>query len=245
MDGIFTIGLSVVIYLVYIFLKSKFQKAKQSGKVKISQDLGVRNAIKFSNLEEMKKIQFELSIVGKIKDAISLADIILDLDPNDYYVRGSRGASLIGLNYNLDAIDDLLLVLEHDPKDWNSYGLVGLAYQRIGNIEKSKEFYKKSIENSIEGIHNNYTLSYSMFEKMDDKTYEIIKSMHGKPDDLKRRERSEFKISSVENYNEDLKLVIKKELAELEKKIDENPDNAYFLNAYKKITNSYAGYLRD
>ena len=46
-------------------------------------------------------------------------------------------------------------------------------------------------------------------------------------------------------YIKHLKLVIKKELGELEKKIDENPDSAYFLNAYKNIKNSYAGYLRD
>jgi tetratricopeptide (TPR) repeat protein len=123
------------------------------------------------------------------RSAVAIYDKILDLNPllvNDLVMRAQ---CLERLNYNLDAIDDYELAISIDESDGNWFGLLGLLYQKIGNLDSAEKYLKLSIEKGWKMFEPN--LKMLSFLSSDDIKQALIEKCR-KPENLTRRNKKDF-----------------------------------------------------
>ncbi len=116
--------------------------------------------------------------------AMRICDEILIIKPDYYNALVTRAMSLENLGYNLDAIDDYEMAISINV-DYNNYGLLGLCYYRIGEIQKAilkLELAVKNGFNIYEPVYDNLVLIIE-----DKETIQFIKNEVAKSDKLKRR----------------------------------------------------------
>ena len=121
-----------------------------------------------------------------IKDynsALAIADNILEFNPNNYSALNFRAMSLENLNYNLDAIDDYENLLKIDNSVGNIYGLLGLTYRKIGDLNNSF----KNLEIAIEKGQKQYEMTYNLIQTCNDDLKLRMIENGNKPENLKRR----------------------------------------------------------
>jgi len=71
----------------------------------------------------------------------------------------SRGSCLVGLGWQLDAIDDFSRAIEMEPTDCNSYFQRAMARQAVGDVDGGREdiqlaIHYSKMKSSINDIYN-------------------------------------------------------------------------------------------
>lgn len=115
--------------------------------------------------------------------AVDICDEILKIKPDYYEALITRAMSLENLGFNLDAIDDYEKAISINV-DYNNYGLLGLCYYRIGEIQKAIQKLELAVKN---GFHVYQPIYSNLVAMIDDKDMiQFIKSQVSELD-LKRR----------------------------------------------------------
>ena len=116
------------------------------------------------DVDKLNKKASEKFLVKDANSCVIISDLVLTLDPNNSRALENRAIALEYLNYNLDAIKDYEKYIEIDGTDPNLYGLLGLTYRKIGEIEKGQEFLLKSINMGFSLYEMNYNMLESCHE---------------------------------------------------------------------------------
>jgi tetratricopeptide (TPR) repeat protein len=158
-----------------------------------------------NDLKTLSKRAFEKYTINDYQSAIAIYDKILDLNPLLLDDLVMRAQCLERLNYNLDAIDDYESAISINDSDGNWFGLLGLVYQKIGNLEKAEEFLKLSVEKGWKMYESNLKM-LSLLTHSDIRQALIEKC--NKPENLTRRNKKDFEddLSEIDRneYNSNL-----------------------------------------
>ena len=132
---------------------------------------------------------FEKYTISDYRSAIAIYDKILDLNPLLAKHIVMRAQCLERLNYNLDAIDDYESAISINDSDGNWFGLLGLLYHKIGNLDKAENYLKLSIEKGWKMYEPN--LKMLSFLTSEDVRKALIEKCN-KPENLTRRNKKDF-----------------------------------------------------
>lgn len=135
------------------------------------------------DIDNLNKKASEKFLVKDANSCIIISDLVLSLDPLNSHALENRAIALEYLNYNFDAINDYEKCIELDGTDPNLYGLLGLTYRKIGEIEKGQEYLLKSINMGF----NHYEMVYNMLEKCPEGVKERMATKGKIPENLKIR----------------------------------------------------------
>jgi len=151
---------------------------------------------------------------------IAITDQILETQPKNHEALLLRALSLEAINYNLESIEDFEMANSIKDIGANNTGLLGLTYKKIGEFEKGQEYIKQSIEKGS----TTYEANYNANRRASPLAIEIYKAKTKIPENLLRRNRSEFVTYLNDSYKADLIDGIKKHIHNLEMGIITYPD---------------------
>ena len=184
---IYLIILFTLLYISYIILK----------------DIKTKKVIKKENSIDNKKLNdkaTEKFITKDYESCVIISDLILTIDPYNSKALVNRAMALECLNFNLDAINDYEKYMEIDGTDPNVYGLLGLTYRKIGEIEIGQEYLLKSINMG----YSFYKMQYEILENSHILLKKKIKEKSKNPELLKKRNPNDIKGNFSEVNNEEL-----------------------------------------
>ena len=161
---------------------------------------------------------------------IAITDQILETQPKNHEALLLRALSLEAINYNLESIEDFELANSIKEIDANNTGLLGLTYKKIGEFEKGQEYLMQSIEKGS----NTYEASYNANKRASPLAIEIYKSKTKIPENLLRRNKTEFVRYLKESDKTNLIEGIKKHMHNLETGIKTYPDEAEWPHLHLK-----------
>jgi tetratricopeptide (TPR) repeat protein len=182
------------------------------------------------DVDKLNKKASEKFLVKDADSCVIISDLVLTLDPNNSGALENRAIALEYLNYNLDAIKDFEKYIEIDGTDPNLYGLLGLTYRKIGEIEKGQEYLLKSIKMGF----NLYEMPYNMLEnchemvkkKMSEKgkiaenlKTRSAKDINGKFSEVDKEELLDYTKTALNRMKENNILNKNPELTELESRV--------------------------
>jgi tetratricopeptide (TPR) repeat protein len=172
---------------------------------------------------------FEKYTINDYRSAIAIYDKILDLNPllaNDLVMRAQ---CLERLNYNLDAIDDYELAISINDSDGNWFGLLGLIYQKIGNLDKAENFLKLSIDKGWKMYEPN--LKMLSFLSSADVRQTLIEKCN-KPENLTRRNKKDFEDDLSEIDRKEFNANLIKTIEGVNRGLALDPENAVLKELY-------------
>lgn len=171
----------------------------------------------------------EKSITKDFKSAVAITDKVLLLQPDNYDALVCRATGLEALNFNLDAIDDYERALKIDNSDANTYGLLGLTYRKIGDIENGQKCLKVSVEKGMKL----YEMNYNILLDASDIMKQVFSERGSVPENLLRRNPNEFVDNLSHVDKEEFRKAVKNNLHSLETAIALDPDNKYLKDLYE------------
>jgi tetratricopeptide (TPR) repeat protein len=151
---------------------------------------------------------------------VAITDQILETQPKNHEALLLRALSLEAINYNLESIEDFEMANSIKDIEANNTGLLGLTYKKIGEFEKGQEYLKQSIEKGS----TTYEATYNANRRASPLAIEIYKTKTKIPENLLRRNRSEFVRYLNDSHKADLIDGIKKHIHNLEMGIKTYPD---------------------
>jgi tetratricopeptide (TPR) repeat protein len=169
-------------------------------------------------------------ITKEYKSAVAIVDKVLLVYPLHYDALIIRANCSEWLNYNLDAIEDYEKALSIDNSDANIYGLLGLVYKKIGELDIGQEKLKISIQKN--GL-TSYEMSYNMLLKASDELRQVLIERAKKPDNLLRRNPNDFVDDLTEADKMEFLSAIKNNLPILERELLVNPNNTELRKLYE------------
>lgn len=179
---------------------------------------------------------FEKYTVTDYRSAIAIYDKILDLNPLLTDDLAMRAQCLERLNYNLDAIDDYELAISINDSDGNWFGLLGLVYLKIGNLDKAELFLKISVQKGWKMYEPNLKMIRSLSN--DNIRQEMSESIT-KPEKLTRRNKNDFEddLSEIDRIEYNANLI--KSIQGVNRGLALDPENAVLKelhnNFYSKL----------
>jgi tetratricopeptide (TPR) repeat protein len=189
-----------------------------------------------NELNPMIKRAYEKYIVNDYHSAIAIYDKLLDLNPLLASDLAMRAQCLERLNFNLDAIDDYEKSISMDDSDGNLFGLLGLLYLKIGNIDKSEIFLRISVNKGWKMYEHNLKM-LSFLTKEDIRQTFIEKC--NKPENLKRRDKKDFEDDLSEIDKQDFNTNLIKTIEGVNRGLALDPENAVlkelYYNFYSKL----------
>lgn len=166
------------------------------------------------DVDKLNKKASEKFLVKDANSCVIISDLVLTIDPFNLKALENRAIALDYLNYNIDAINDYEKYIEIGGTDPNLYGLLGLTYRKIGEIEKGQEYLLKSINLGF----SLYEMNYNMLEN----SHEMVKKRMSE----KAKIPENLKIRNAKDINGNFSEVDKEELLQFTKialdKIKEN-----------------------
>ncbi|MDP1727970.1 MAG: hypothetical protein Q8M15_14390 [Bacteroidota bacterium] len=181
------------------------------------------------NIKSLLKRANEKGIIKDFKSAVAITDKIILLYPSNYDALVIRANSLGALNFNLEAIDDYEKALSIDNSDPNIIGLLGLTYHIVGEFEKGQEKLKLSIQMG----YKLYEMNYNMKLKMPDSVKSMLVERSKKPENLVRRNPSDFVDNLSETDHIEFKRALKNHLPTLQHSLSLDPNNTKLKELYE------------
>lgn len=132
---------------------------------------------------------FEKYTTNDFHSAIAIYDKILELNPLLAGDIAMRAQCLEILNFNLDAIADYELAISINDSDGNWFGLLGLVYLKIGNLDKAELFLKISVQKGWKMYEPNLKMIRSL---SNDHIRQAMTESITKPEKLTRRNKNDF-----------------------------------------------------
>jgi len=197
------IGMGVLIHASRIGKKNsdmdedfrRFFKAYLKDENKLSdidESIDVAKSNYYASETELKPLiirAIEKYTINDFRSAVAIYDKILFLNPLLADDLAMRAQCLERLNYNLDAIKDYELAISIDNSDGNLFGLLGLLYQKIGNLDKAEVFLKQAVDKGWKMYEPNLKM-LSLLTSEDVRQALIEKC--NKPENLTRRNKEDF-----------------------------------------------------
>jgi tetratricopeptide (TPR) repeat protein len=184
------------------------------------------------SVDSLLKRAIEKQLLKDYKAAIAIVDKILVLDQNNYEALICRGSSLENLNFNLEAIEDYEKALKINNSDPNIYGLLGLYYIKIGDIENGLRNLKNSVQMGLKF----YELSYNIHLSASEPIRQAIIRKAKIPENLLRRNPDDFIINLESIDKNEFAVALKNQIHYLEEAMSLYPDDAKLkkLHAFAK-----------
>jgi tetratricopeptide (TPR) repeat protein len=161
------------------------------------------------NVKNMRRRAFEKYIVKDYKSAIAIYDRIIELDSENVDALEMRAQSLEILNFNLDAIDDYNKVISIDGSNANVFGLLGLTYKKIGELDKGNYYLQEAVYKGAKLYESIYSFSIGVPEGLKEALIKRGKTS----ENLQRRSANNFidDLSEVDEkvYNENFATMLK------------------------------------
>jgi tetratricopeptide (TPR) repeat protein len=219
-----TIILSIFGVIAAVFIIDKLTNKATAKRTSISS-----TTKKYILVDSLIKRALEKQIVEDYKGAIAIVDKIIEIDPENFSALTCRATSLQALNFNLDAIDDFEKALRIDKTDANIYGLLGMTYIQIGEIENEM----KNLEISMQMGLMIYEVNYNMIIANIDELKETMVKRAKVPENLQRRIPKDFidNMSPVDEY--EFKKEFKAQIHDLEYAIKRDPNNSELKKLYE------------
>lgn len=145
-------------------------------------------------INQLQDRAFRKYIIKDYKSCIAINDEILSIQPLNFKALVERAACLEILNFNLDAIDDYQLAVKIDDQAGNVFGLLGLTYKKIGEMDKAKEHLNRAVYTGAP-FYKSYLVFFSIVYSDLNKRMMIKGKL---PENNRRRNKSDFK----EDYDE-------------------------------------------
>ena len=190
--------MKIILIIIIILLIFYIVGIRDRNKINISKENNI-------DVDKLNKKASEKFLVKDADSCVIISDLVLTLDPNNSGALENRAIALEYLNYNLDAIKDFEKYIEIDGTDPNLYGLLGLTYRKIGEIEKGQEYLLKSIKMGF----NLYEMPYNMLENC----HEMVKKKMSE----KGKIAENLKTRSAKDINGNFSEVDKEELLDYTK----------------------------
>lgn len=156
--------------------------------VKPDKNSNPKTMIKNVSEDNLLKKSFEKLFNKDYLSAIAMTDKILFKQPNNYRALTCRASSLEALNFNLDAIEDYEKALQIDKSDANIYGLLGLTYIKIGDMDSGQKNLKISIQMGLKL----YEMHYNLLLASSDELKQAMIKRAKVPENLLKRNPNEF-----------------------------------------------------
>lgn len=169
--------------------------------------------------EKLQTQAEDLILFEEFHHIVAITDQILRIVPTNHEALVLRALALEALNFNLEAIEDYELAHSKKQLDANTYGLFGLTYRKVGEIEKGQQFLKLSIDNGLKTYEGNY--NYIKFASP--QVIEILKKTARTPENLQQRNLSDFVKFLTPSNKEELLIAIKKQIFNIESAIKTYP----------------------
>lgn len=185
-----------------------------------------------TELKPMITRAYEKLTVNDYRSAVAIYDKLLDLNPSLASDLAMRAQCLERLNFNLDAIDDYEKAISIDDSDGNLFGLLGLLYLKIGNIDKSEIFLKKSINKGWKMYETN--LKMLSFLSTDYLRQGLIEKCN-KPENLTRRNKKDFEDDLSEIDRKDYNKNLIKTIEGIKRGLALDPDNVILKELYNNF----------
>jgi tetratricopeptide (TPR) repeat protein len=184
---------------------------------------------KYVSVDNLLRRASEKFIIKDYQSAIAIADKILTIQPDNYNALTCRASSLEALNFNLDAIDDYEKALQIDQSEANIYGLLGLTYRKIGDIDSGL----KNLEISIQKGLKSYALIYNMLLSDSDELKQAMIKRAKVPKNLQRRNPNDFVDNLTSVDKNEIKEALKSQIHHLEGALSLDPDNTELKELYE------------
>jgi tetratricopeptide (TPR) repeat protein len=216
--------LIIAIVLIILYLIGKSSSKKKYEKF-------ISEGTYWSNLklDNLLKRANEKGITNDFRGAVAITDKVLLLQPDNYMALVCRANSLEALNFNLDAIDDYEMALSIDNSDGNIYGLLGLTYNKIGDIENGLRCLKLSIDKGIK----QYEMNYNIIQNAPDVMKQAVAKRGNSPEKHLRRNPDDFFDNLSQVDKDELKQAIKDSLHRLEASLAKDPENMVLKNLHE------------
>lgn len=169
--------------------------------------------------EKLQTQAEDLILFGEFHHIVAITDQILRIIPTNHDALVLRALALEALNFNLEAIEDYELAHSKKQLDANTYGLFGLTYRKVGEIEKGQQFLKLSIDNGLKTYEGNY----NYINIASPQVIEILKKNARTPENLQRRNLNDFVKFLTPSNKEELVVAIKKQIYNIESAIETYP----------------------
>lgn len=224
-----------IILIIVIGLAILLFKAKTNGIT--GKPIEFRNHIRSSNSSIQAEITRanEKMIIGDYKCGVAIADKLLLMDPKNDSAYTVRATCLEALNFNLDAIEDYEEALKIDNSNANNYGLLGLTYNKIGDMEKAK----KNLKVAVDKGYSNYQMMYTVLMNVSDLAKERMIARNSIPENLQRRRINCYEDDLSEVDRNLLNETVRSNLSLLETQIRENPNNQDLKQLYEFAIKNY------
>jgi tetratricopeptide (TPR) repeat protein len=188
-----------------------------------------------ANLESEIARANEKMMLGEHKSGVAILDKILIIDPKNHSALIIRAICLSSLNFNLDAIDDYELAIKINKSNGNNFGLLGLVYNKIGNLEMAK----KNLEIAVDKGFLNYEMMYNMILDLSVDMEKRIIARNQIPENLNRREPNCFEDDLSEVDRDLLDQTVRNNLPLLAKQVKQNPNNKELVEHYEYAKSKY------
>ena len=115
----------------------------------------------FAQTEKDPEIMFNLAkeyfVNGEYKQAITIYDEILEIDPNNISTLKMKGIAQGNLDEHSSSLKQFFKVLQHKPNDIISLTGMGVGFGNLGEYQESISYFEKaSIEKPDSVVINNY-----------------------------------------------------------------------------------------
>ena len=115
----------------------------------------------FATTQEQKKIEIKEANQyfkqGEFKEAITIYDEILEIDPQDKKILNMKGIALSNLDYDSKSLKVFFEVLQQNPKDITALTGMGLGFGNLGEYNESLKYFNEALEQNPESnVIKNY-----------------------------------------------------------------------------------------
>ena len=115
----------------------------------------------FATTQEQKKIEIKEANQyfkqGEFKEAITIYDEILEIDPQDKKILNMKGIALSNLDYDSKSLKVFFKVLQQNPKDITALTGMGLGFGNLGEYNESLKYFNEALEQNPESnVIKNY-----------------------------------------------------------------------------------------
>lgn len=208
----------LILVVVYLIRKSVRRR-------RLNSQLWALLNLHIKPFEKLQTQAEDLILFEEFHHIVAITDQILRIIPTNHDALVLRALALEALNFNLEAIEDYELAHSKKQLDANTYGLFGLTYRKVGEIEKGQQFLKLSIDNGLKTYEGNY----NYIKIASPQVIEILNKNARTPENLQRRNLSDFVKFLTPSNKEELLVAIKKQIYNIESAIKKYPTDKEYL----------------
>ena len=112
-----------------------------------------------------KKNLIQLFHSNKLEEALSIAEKILSVDPNDISILEIKGKIHLSLGDIKSTINCYLKTIQLNPNCEKNYNAIALLFDKIGQNEKAIQYLNKSYDINRKNPTTHFNLGFIFFNK--------------------------------------------------------------------------------